>query len=305
MRTARTLLVEGETDKTVIQRMLLEHPLDERSVADRPVIDTPTILSDNALSGLGHKEQVELIARSCASEPGKFIALVDREWEGFDSETLEIVANDHEYHQIATTMIKTFGHSIENYFFDHATFASLLRRQFPGGLNAGMLRLVEEQFPRICEFALSYSLAAKDMHLISRLDGVLSRKHIQVREDYFELNEAFVSSLLTRAVDMRNAQDFITMTRDFQRKILDKKPSDRTIKWASHGHLGGAAIWACIAKLLELSGMTEDTCNQVERGLQSDKLKHGADVVATGPHERRPLEWLAKWLLSIDEAQLA
>lgn len=200
MRTARTLLVEGETDKTVIQRILLEYPSDDRVVANRPVIDTPTILADNALSGLGHKDQVEIIAASCFNEENKLMALIDSEWDDFNLESLELSVSECGYQNITTKIVKTFGHSIENYFFDHATFSSLLRRQIPGSLNVGMLRLIQEQFPKICQFALAYSLAAKEMHLISRLSGLLCRRHIDIRNSDFYLNDEFINSLIARAV---------------------------------------------------------------------------------------------------------
>ena len=305
MRTARTLLVEGETDKTVIQRLLLEHPADEKPVASRPLIDTPALLSDQALSGLGNKEQVKLIAESCAVEARKFMALIDREWEGFDSESLELAACDHEYDRVTTTLIKTFGHSIENYFFDHMTFISLLRRQFPESLSNGVLRLIQEQFPKICELALAYSLTAKEMQLITRLAGLISWQCIDLEEAHFELNEAFIGALAARGVERGQVVNFVTRAKAIQRKIAERNPDSRIIKWANHGHLGSEAIWACIAKVLERSGASNDICEQVERGMRSDKLKHGADVIAVGPHERRPLEWLARWLLNLEETQPA
>lgn len=95
------------------------------------------------------------------------------------------------------------------------------------------------------------------------------------------------------------------MTKNFQFKINEKNLEGSTIKWASHGHLGGEAIWTCIAKILDLSGVSVEICEQIERGMQNDKFKHGADVIAAGPHERRPLEWLARWLLGFEDIQPA
>jgi hypothetical protein len=232
------------------------------------------------------------------------MALIDREWDGFDLESLELVACDQEYKEITTTTIKTFGHSIENYFFENATFASLLRRQIPGNLSAGMLRLIDEEFPGICEFALAYSLAAKKMQIITKLSGLLSRKHIDLKNSHFDLNDEIIGGLAIRGVETGVGENFVGVMRDFQRKIGEKDLELGTIKWASHGHLGSESIWACIAKVLDLSGVPHDACELVERGMKSDKLRHGADAIAAGPHERRPLEWLARWLLGIEEGHL-
>lgn len=305
MRTARTLLVEGDTDKTVIQRLLLEQPAEERPISSRPVIDTPTLLSDEALSGLGHKDQVKLIAESCASDASRFMALIDREWEDFNSNSMELTVHDHEYRAMTTTLVKTFGHSIENYFFDSSIFTSLLCRQFPGDMNNGIRRLIRELFPKACELALIYSLTAKDMQLISRLTGLISRRHIELEENRFTINEIFFRDLQGRSAEIEQVASFSTRLNDIQTKVTNRSPDSTTTKWANHGHLGGEAIWACIAKVLERSGVSNDICDQVERGMRNDKLKHGADIIAAGPHERRPLEWLARWLLDLEGVQLA
>lgn len=302
MRTARTLLVEGDSDKIVMQRLLLEYPVEERLIVDRPAIDTPDLLSDEKLSGLGNKEKVELIADTLPLDHNKFMALVDREWEAFDTEALQMSAVEHEYLNPSHTKIKTFGHSIENYFFEPSTLLSLLRRQFAGHLTPGVLRLVEEQFSIACALALSYSLAAKELQLISRLSGLISRHHIKLQSSDFELDENFAPFLIGRGISRESAENFLAATKAFQKKIREHSLPIQVMKWASHGHLGNEALWSCVAKTLEISGVERGACEQVERGMQADKLKHGADTLAISKDERRPLDWLAQWLLGLEAA---
>ncbi len=237
MRTARTLLVEGESDKSVIQRLLLEHPIEGRAVGERPAIDTPSLLSDPRLFGLGNKAQVELIAETLPVDQDKFLVLVDREWEAFDVDALQMSEIEHEYRIPAHTKVKTFGHSIENYFFEPSMLLSLLRRQLAGQVTPGILRLIEEQFTDICSIALAYSLAAKDLQLISRLSGLLSRRYVTFHDSHFQLDAEFSRCIESRGVHPEIAKQFIHTARAIQQKIGERALPVETMKWASHGHL--------------------------------------------------------------------
>jgi hypothetical protein len=305
MRTARTLLVEGESDKNVMLRILLEHAVENRSIVDRPAIDTPSLLSDAVLFGLGHKQQVELIADTIPSDQDKFMALVDREWEAFDVEALQMSDIEDEYPSPNETKHRTFGHSIENYFFESSTLLSLLRRQLANQMTPEILRFINEHFAGICSLALAYSIAAKELLIISRLSGLLSRRHITLCDSHFWLNEEFSKCLERRGVLPEIAEEFILSERFIQQKIAEQAVAIGTMKWASHGHLGNEAIWCCVAKILELSGVEADACEKIERGMQVDKLKHGADALANSENERRPLDWLARWLLGLEGVHAA
>jgi hypothetical protein len=125
-----------------------------------------------------------------------------------------------------------------------------------------------------------------------------------MEDDQFIFNERFFHDLKVRLAQNEQANDFADKAKDIRDKIAKRQPDDKTLKWANHGHLGGEAIWACIAKVLQRTGAPNDVCDQIERGMRNDKLKHGADVIAAGPHERRPLEWLARWLLNLERPQL-
>src|SRR5690242_20019632 len=83
LRSSKTILVEGSTDKKVLKRLFLQHQLDH-SVKVNCLIDEISIISDEMLSGKGNKEKIELVAAELKSQATKLNWLVDREWEGID-----------------------------------------------------------------------------------------------------------------------------------------------------------------------------------------------------------------------------
>jgi len=289
-RSGRTLLVEGETDKIVIQRLLVDVDIP----ANRPVVDTPALLMDPELRGLGNKAQVELIAAK-VNGTEKFLALVDREWDQFDEETLDI-GSRQDLEPPALPIVRTMGHSIENYFFELDSFGALLRRNFSAHLSTGTLRLLGEKFPVMCTFALAYSLAARNCRLISVLDGLISRGFVDMADGYFSLHRSFNDALAGRGVDQNLVERFAQEVLGRQAHISEKGANAAALKWACHGHLGTEVIWTCIAKACQEIGVAEAACDQIERGMRAEKLRHGADHLATNNHDRRPLDWIIEWL---------
>lgn len=296
MRSDRTILVEGETDKTVLHRLML----DVDGGGARPNIDTPALLSDARLRGLGNKAQVELVA-SEVGQSDNFLVLVDREWEHFRQDQLQLEDLD-ELLGPTDGIVRTYGHSIENYFFDAEAFKTFLRRQFAPYLTAGALRLVDERFYDMCLIALAYSLAARDHEIIRRLDDLLGRGDLAVGAESIGLVPGFEAKLVARGVTPEVATGFAEAVDRYVRAIRDAQVPATTLKWASHGHLGSQVLWSCVAKVLEMLGTEQSACEQIERGMRVEKLKHWADVLALGTAERRPLRWLVQWLYRLDTA---
>jgi len=294
MRSARTLLVEGETDKAVLQRLLL----DVSAEGPRPSIDTPALLADPDLHGLGNKAKVELVAARI-TKTEKFLALVDREWESFNSSELAL-ANIEGDLAANGGLLRTFGHSIENYFLEERNFSTLLRRHFSAQLRNGTLRLLEERFSGMCSLALAFSLAARDHQIIGASGGLISRHRIQIDDANFSLRDELKADLIGRGIAEDIAEQFLSSVADYQARIKARGLPHSVLKWASHGHLGGEVVWSCIARVVQEVDGDSPACEQIERGMKPDKLKHGADVLATAAHERRPLDWVARWLHGLE-----
>ncbi len=297
MRSVKTLLVEGDDDKAVMHRLIHELTPDGATTNWPAVIDTPNLLADERLAGLGNRAKVELIATECAAHAtDKFFALIDREWDGFDVESFTTHPPVERVLMPGGYLAKTFGHSIENYFIDAAIFMSFLRRHFAGRISPGALRLIEDHFIDSCTFALAYSLAANQLQIVSRIGGALRRSHVQYAESSFSIEADFQNTLNRRGVSADRARNFAATVATIQQDIRDKRAPLDLLKWGCHGHLGLECVWVCIAHSFEALGCDRDLCDRIEGGLNDDKLKHGADALATGGFERWPLDQLANWL---------
>lgn len=290
MRSAKTLLVEGVSDKAVMHRLLLG--LDGSS---KPVIDTPELLRDERLSGLGNRAKVTAAATEIG-DCSNFLALTDREWDEFDDSTYAHRDLGHPPQIGCPRTLTTLGHSMENYFADEETFVSYLRRNYAGDISAGALRLVREQFANAAQLGLAFSLAARDQSLLSILDGLPARADLGVSDAGFELKTSFADALASRAVPDARARSFVLLVAEYQSKIVDAGVAASVAKWALHGHAGSQIAWSCIARLLQDAGVSSDVCDQVERGRAKEKLLHGADRLAANEDEGRPLHWIAHWL---------
>jgi hypothetical protein len=203
--------------------------------------------------------------------------------------------------QPAGGIVKTYGHSIENYFFDAEGFKIFLSRQFAPHLTAGTLRLVQERFEDMCRLALAYSLAARELQVITRIEELLGRRDLTVSAERIELAPGFEARLISRGVTAEVAAQFTEAVARYGQAVHDAQVTATTLKWASHGHLGSHVLWTCIAKVLEMLGIEQSACEQVERGMRPEKLRHGADVLASGDAEQRPLNWLVRWLYRLDD----
>lgn len=290
MRSAKTLLVEGVSDKTVMHRLLLNH-----EGSSQPVIDTPDLLRDERLTGLGNRTKVQLAATEIG-DCSKFLALTDREWDEFDDATYSHHHLQHPPQIGCPRTVTTLGHSMENYFADEETFVSYLCRVHAGDITRGVVRLVREQFVDSARLGLAFSLAARDLHLLSSLDGLPKRDDISVDSTGFALKESFAQALMSRRVEAEIAQRFVVLVADYRARINSVSLDASVAKWALHGHAGCQMAWSCIALLLQEAGVSDDVCEQVERGRAKEKLLHGADRLAANEDEGRPLHWIARWL---------
>ena len=297
MRSARTVLVEGESDKLVLQRLITDFYDDTSGQRISPVIDTPSLFRDEQVSGLGNRDKVILATEKCDPPPTQFRALIDREWDAFDEDRYSLEEFENEYDDDSLITLRTYGHSIENYFIDLSTIISLLKRSFSSQLRPGLLRLLEEGYPEALRFALAFSLAVKKNQLIGKLSHLLSRSHLEIRGDAFHVSaNSFSTALSLREIDEDAQRQLVTDIEDFIASISGAAPSTATMKWASHGHLGHHAIWCCMAYLMEGAGCDKGACDTVERGMRAEKLVHAADTLALSQLEKRPLDWLARWL---------
>ncbi len=260
MRSNRTLLVEGPTDKATIARLFLE-------LKDRGQTKSTTLLVDTAAdipdaSG-GNRQRVEdMHARVGGST--KFAALVDREFRDFE---LAMVSDLNPTHrEVPQNLFWTRGHSIENYLSDVDLLASSLTERFPEYLFADQRNFIDTAFPSILRSCASVSLAAVYIARLDRIKTISSLDIWRINLDgsmEFDLPK-LQAELTVRHISVEERKLFASeLKRTFARLVA----SDiRLSKWICHGHLAQGHIWCAIASLLRHHGLDNSIATQIGWG---------------------------------------
>lgn len=290
-RAGRTILVEGTDDQKILQRILAGQD-DGRIASDRrPIVDHAHIVEDPVFHGLGNRSKVIQVSREVDRSIGKFVALVDREWEGFDDNRLSFLP---EYGPIERVLSRTRGHSVENYFFSSAFFIDYLLREHPAHATYDLRRQIEARFKHAVELATDISLAARDAGLLGVVCSSLSEALIRVQVASFELDvDGLCAKLSVKGCETERIERFGTA---FAMKRAVAKPLDFNGQWVAHGHVGFATIWCCIGALALCAGCDHAAAHQIAVGYSDQKRNAFAHFLALSEsHEKGPLDRLAKW----------
>jgi hypothetical protein len=296
-RSARTILVEGDTDVTVIKRLLLEKSLDRECAGSRPVIDRVALVNDAALSGLGNKCRVLTVSQAIPASAVKFRAFVDKEWSGYDFQQSSHVQFLENYNSTDNVWV-TKGHSIENYFFDNNYYREYFLRNFGDKLSPQFFELVPEVLDSALNVAFAFSVAAREAELIERCGGVMSRSVLRlVGQHQISLDLTEVRRLLSnRGADEERlvlfAQEYENALQISVRDITDKS----IIRWLAHGHLGDSVVWSAFSLFAIGLGLDEDSADQIQSGRRKEKISDGAHFIAQRADcEKAPLDALVEW----------
>ncbi|MGI4791321.1 MAG: hypothetical protein ACRYFS_21040 [Janthinobacterium lividum] len=270
-RSARTLLLEGESDKIIVSRVIRELE-EEGSVAKKTtVIDTAELIKVSSRT-IGNREKVEEAHAEATNEGISLAALVDREFREFQTDVL--VEDRLRSHKVVPpNLFWTRGHSIENYFFEISYFIENLKLHFSEDLTPGMLELVKQNFPSIILESAAISLSAYKTGLIGRSDKLI-RKEWWKRDNQTEMSISFPhlsSGLISRGATQIQATEMEEASVIFKQRLLTSDVHLR--KWIAHGHLGTDLLWTGIAKLLEEEGCSQKSVEQVAYGQNAGKLR--------------------------------
>ena len=157
----RHLLVEGKSDRELFRRLL------ERIDSDygrRVLVDTADrIARDPALAPgaeFGARDRIDRVCSLARGRPEaeRLVGLVDREYHDFHIGTE--VRDDHPADRVDGRLVRTCGHSVENYLFDFATFADRMREYVPDNVGA-TVALFERVFPDAVRVACAVGLACR------------------------------------------------------------------------------------------------------------------------------------------------
>jgi hypothetical protein len=295
IRSNRTLLVEGPTDKAVIARLVIELRNRQMLNTDDVLIDTAADVQNLPGARLGNREKVEFIHGQMGGSQ-RFAGLVDREFREF---TLAPPIDHAPYHRIVPqNLFWTRGHSIENYFHTLATVVVTLEQHHPEHLPANYRSLVAAAFPGIVRDCATISLAALGIHKLDRLREVKVLDHWKVNaagELYVDLTELEVI-LTSRGIDAMERFNFMSYWNYYAPLLA---AADLTLsQWICHGHLGDSHLWCAVAVLLRHLGMPDAVATQVAWGRKDAQLRTSTErwsqscAAGLGDHPSELVAWL-------------
>ena len=289
LRSAKTILVEGQTDKRILSRMILQRHLEKNTTKQTCVIDECAIVgSDARLAGKGSKEKVEGIASALGHLSGKLNWLVDREWEGIDVEQPSAFSTLPS----AEWGWRTKGHSIENYWLREHVLRDYLKMCLGAELPAIFFVQLSERFEFMVRLAAAYSFAARRLNVITRAGELIQSTDISWTGARYETTQTLNMKLEARglSVDL-NAEVHI----ELNKPRLQESPHG-VLQWLCHGHLGEEMVRACTANLSADLGVARVIIERIERGAKAEKLAHDAGCLAClDGHAIEPLADLVDW----------
>jgi hypothetical protein len=287
IRSYKTILVEGVTDKAILSHFLLSKNFYDENNSRYCVDDVSIINNDHQLEGLGNKNKVLMITSALCQGNDKICCMVDREWDGIDFEKI----NEIDFPQNKEYAYITKGHSIENYWFDVNASISFLMQNFSTSIHQNYLNELHSNFNTILKLATAYSLTAKDAHLITKLSDTIEHEDLSWDGVEFYLNETFNHKILQRSINF----DFTKACNEKLNQIKTSNPE--ILRWLCHGHLGEQMIRACMARIAVNHGISSTIIREIERGKKTEKFHHDSNYITTcEPHIIDPLDKVLAWI---------
>lgn len=299
-RSGKTLLIEGVSDRTIINRLKLDKE-EKRQTSSKGVVDCVQIITGTELQGLGNKARIGAVrsAIEALASPrreqvlAKFGTLIDREWDGIPLHSG--VTNQWSPPMQGLGTFTTIGHSIENYFFSVSSVVAYLKQSFPDEISTAFLKDLESRFNKIIALATAYSLNLKASSALGRSDGAICEKRVIWTGHRYHLDQGFAEVLSLRGLQM--PVNFVPSVNSGADSYLADYQTAEPGRWLCHGHLGEQAIWACIGNLAIEHNMTTDVANAITKGSREGKLKHAANHLCFVPvAERQPLDDAIDWI---------
>ncbi|WP_350025810.1 DUF4435 domain-containing protein [Pseudomonas fulva] len=283
LRTKKTLLVEGATDKKIISHFILKKNFTQNTSSDY-CIDDASLVDDKTIGPIGAKQKILNIASKLNVE--KFRCLVDREWDGFETSSFKYKKIGHQSNTYVTK-----GHSIENYWFTSDSFILFIIHTHPTLVSEHYLQAVSDNYVAILQFSAAYSLACRDYAILTRADEMISYENLDWENNQFKAKKCIDTKITERGLSCDlsgKVNEYLSFT---------TKLDEATLQWMCHGHLGEQAIRACIGRLALQAGYEHSTIKSITHGFKTEKLKLDADHVTSLPEERcAPLPAVLEWI---------
>lgn len=291
-RTNKTVLVEGPSDKRLIDRLRLEHCI-RTGVLSKCSVDQVEVVSDAALANLGNKARVLHVVGALPpllpDVSDRMTYLVDREWEGVN---LEPLPQTHTALPQSQWGFRTKGHSIENYALSRETLAQFYKMYFAASLPAEFFVQLAARFSEMLRLSLAVSLVARSEQISGRCEGLFRASDFNWSGVRYELLPSINAKLTARGcqVDLQGLS-LMSLTR-----ADVSSATEDVMRWLCHGHLATQVIRACAGSIARELGGGDGVVADVETGRKQDKINHDAHVMASwSAAEIEPLSQLVSW----------
>lgn len=271
LRSKKTLLVEGTTDKKILSHFILKKNFTQNAPSDY-CIDDASLVDDKTLGPIGAKQKILKIAAKLNSN--KFRCLIDREWDDLDPISLQYVPTGR-----SDNTYMTKGHSIENYWFTSESFIQFLIHTHPTLISQHYLQDISKNYTSILRFSAAYSLACRDFGILNRADEMIGYENLECTNGQFEAKTCIDQKIKDRGLPCdlaRKVGDYLELTDHLEEEML---------QWICHGHLGEQAIRACLGQLALQAGYDHSTIESITHGFKAEKSRLDADHVTTLPDE--------------------
>ncbi|NEQ36247.1 MAG: DUF4435 domain-containing protein [Okeania sp. SIO3I5] len=274
------ILVEGKNDKYFLERMLsyLANEIDKPELTEQVVVDSAASLIESESGTGSNKEKVEEIANSVVDKPysQRFIAFIDRELYLFDwdYEQTQILQDNFPRHNIEKRIIRTRGHSLENYLFEVDIVSNFfnLNTTIPNPQIA--TNLFKQIFKSVIYSACTIGLAATKSSLLQKIEsGILWRNFIELTSG--EIN-FLLEDWLDFLIDKRSVSNskISEIKHNYKTYIqLINQTSFEIVRWLSHGHIGYDFLKEAYIKcVMQISKEAESNVNWAKKDKMLQQL---------------------------------
>jgi len=289
LRSKKTLLVEGVSDKKILSRIIKEEEINKGG-SEKCVVDDVSMLGREIdFGGLGNKARVERTASVFVNFSSKFNWLVDREWDDID---LMKIPNPIPCPVAKDWGHRTYGHSIENYWFGSDALIAYLKMLHAVDLPSEYFVVLPNRFLFMLRIAAAFSIAASKLRIITSCGGMVGADSVEwLNSEYVPSSKLGCVAAKRGIVEDLTAAIMVELRRpDIRGLAID------SLRWLCHGHLGEEMLRICAANLAAEIGVNSLVVDKIARGFKSEKLAHDADwLVRTGVRNIDPFNKMIEW----------
>jgi hypothetical protein len=150
-------------------------------------------------------------------------------------------------HRVVGRLVWSRGHSFESYLFEPDLFGQVLEDLTPRGVGRAARR-TRALFQQCLHLACSIGLAGQKLGLATRISRTINWRCVIVSDDAVALDMGVWRGELCAKHRMNEAvADALVRATDSARRVVSQADSD-AVRWACHGHIGMAVIWAAFAR---------------------------------------------------------